>query len=127
MLANTRWLAAACAAEILPTRFLRLTAPKAFLTPQLAAPLNTPVPMALAPILMIGMRRESTPSPRCQGRLGGHLGVDTNPARRSRRCLRPRRAMLPMERERARTLFFIGFSSQSKDLGTGHDKRQENV
>ena len=89
MLATTRRLAARCAG--VSGRLFRVTAPKAFLTPQPAAPLNAPVAMALAPTLTRGMRKESTPSPRCQGR---------------RRRLRLRRTMLPMERARARTLFY---------------------
>ena len=44
------------------------------------------------------------PPPRCQMRLGGHLGVDTNPRRRRR--LRPRRTMMRCDGDRFRDCFF---------------------
>ena len=90
MLRTRRWLAAACAAEILPTRFLCVATSNPFLTLYPAAPLTAPAAMALAAALPRGTRKGKIP-PRCQRRL--------------RRLLRLGRTMMPMERDRERTLF----------------------
>ena len=53
-----------------------------------------------------GMTQGNIPPPRCQIRLGGHLGVDRNPARCRRRRLRPRRTMMRCDGVRHRDYFF---------------------
>ena len=61
MLLTRRWFAAACAAEILPTRFLRVAASNLFLTPHPAAPLTAPAAMALPAAMASGRRKGKIP------------------------------------------------------------------